>query len=269
MDAVANAKQRMEELIQEHLRRNPRIVEPDGTADDWTFREALKKQFGILYDRTSMTWFYSLPDGRKRVKRCVEAGILDTLRVICEDKARRKKKRKPHEGARLSGPYSGTPSSASESSVSTRSADYRRGWKLRRRLSSLKCTNAGLRSIAAERLQRINELEAEKVAAWNPLRGAEDADGSEGAERSGPFPRVGPDQATVSMVITAQKLPWVTTHCTSQAELEKWKKRMEERKLAVEETERLRGHHNKKEAAMKDKLKTLRTETRSNYTTEH
>ncbi|KAF4677235.1 hypothetical protein FOZ60_017459 [Perkinsus olseni] len=227
MDAVANAKQRMEELIQEHLRRNPRIVEPDGTADDWTFREALKKQFGILYDRTSMTWFYSLPDGRKRVKRCVEAGILDTLRVICEDKARRKKKRKPHEGARLSGPYSGTPSSASESSVSTRSADYRRGWKLRRRLSSLKCTNAGLRSIAAERLQRINELEAEKVAAWNPLRGAEDADGSEGAERSGPFPRVGPDQATVSMVITAQKLPWVTTHCTSQAELEKWKKRME------------------------------------------
>ncbi|KAF4718338.1 hypothetical protein FOZ62_000301 [Perkinsus olseni] len=197
-----------------------------------------------------MTWFYSLPDGRKRVKRCVEAGILDTLRVICEDKARRKKKRKPHEGARLSGPYSGTPSSASESSVSTRSADYRRGWKLRRRLSSLKCTNAGLRSIAAERLQRINELEAEKVAAWNPLRGAEDADGSEGAERSGPFPRVGPDQATVSM-----------------AELEKWKKRMEvkekERKLAVEETERLRGHHNKKEAAMKDKLKTLRTETRS------
>ncbi|KAF4747009.1 hypothetical protein FOZ63_034142, partial [Perkinsus olseni] len=90
MAAVEEAKQRMEELIRTHQRRNPRIAEPEGTADDWIFRKAVKKQFRIFYHISLKRWFYWLPRGRTKGKNCHKPGVMDALRFLCEDQARRR-----------------------------------------------------------------------------------------------------------------------------------------------------------------------------------
>ncbi|KAF4737356.1 hypothetical protein FOZ63_026143 [Perkinsus olseni] len=265
MGVVEDAKQRLEELIEEYSLRNPKIAEPDGAADDWLFRDAVKEQFGIRYDISRMTW---LPQGGKKVKSCSKAGgILDTLRLVCEGKARREakrkakssitsitghRKRKSHEGAQCADRSSDTASSTSSESSASSRGDYKAnpGKKMRHQVLSLKCSNAGLRSVAEERLQRIMDLEAEKAAAWNRLKMAEDDDGSEAAESSEPSSRSDSDQVAALM-----------------AELDEWKERMEakeaECKSAVEEAERLRELYRRNGSAIREELKALRDETKS------
>ncbi|KAF4677239.1 hypothetical protein FOZ60_017462, partial [Perkinsus olseni] len=270
MGVVEDAKQRMEELIQEYSLRNPKIAEPDGAADDWLFRDAVKEQFGIRYDRSRMTWIYRLPRGGKKVKSCSKAGgIFDTLRLVCEGKARREakrkakssitsitghRKRKSHEGALRADRSSDTASSTSSESLASSRGDYKAnpGKKMRHQVLSLKCSNAGLRSVAEKRPQRIKDLEAEKAAAWNRLKMAEDADGSEGRR--------------VQSLLLAHDPPWVTG-CFLQAELDEWKERMEakeeECKSTVEEAERLRELNKRQGSAMREELKALRDETKN------
>ncbi|KAF4738042.1 hypothetical protein FOZ62_006503, partial [Perkinsus olseni] len=182
MGAVEAAKQRMEELIQAHLRRNPEIAEPDGAANDWIFRDAVREQFRISYDKFGLLWRYKLPNGRSRKKNCVEAGVLGTLRLVCEEQAMRK------EAAKTKGRGSSTGMSHRKRSLYARAGDSdleRDGgtdmsesslssegessyeskrealvYRLRQEVASLKCSNAGLRNIAEERLERIKELES-------------------------------------------------------------------------------------------------------------
>ncbi|KAF4674762.1 hypothetical protein FOL46_004022 [Perkinsus olseni] len=48
MRTVEDTRKRLEELIQEHLRRNPSIAEHDGRVEDGEFRDTVRKQFRIF-----------------------------------------------------------------------------------------------------------------------------------------------------------------------------------------------------------------------------
>ncbi|EER19556.1 hypothetical protein Pmar_PMAR012537 [Perkinsus marinus ATCC 50983] len=78
--------QRAEELIREHLRRNPRIAETAGVAKDWEFRDAVRVNLGIYYDKASMIWYFKLYNKTRRGKKCGKLDVLDKLRVVCRKK---------------------------------------------------------------------------------------------------------------------------------------------------------------------------------------
>ncbi|KAF4687192.1 hypothetical protein FOZ60_004220 [Perkinsus olseni] len=95
MGTVEDAKQRIERIIRDHERRNP------------GYR------------------FYWLPEGGTRGKKCIKPGVLNALRFLCEDKAKREeaerlgkgsvtavrhRKRKHHETIQSPDSESSTPS---------------------------------------------------------------------------------------------------------------------------------------------------------------
>ncbi|EER13123.1 hypothetical protein Pmar_PMAR021464, partial [Perkinsus marinus ATCC 50983] len=83
----AQRMQHMDEMIQDHLRRNPKILKPEGVARDWEFREAVRKRFGIIYHKTLRSWAYRSSQGCMRYKACSNEGVLSTLRIICKQQA--------------------------------------------------------------------------------------------------------------------------------------------------------------------------------------
>ncbi|KAF4719811.1 hypothetical protein FOZ63_003145, partial [Perkinsus olseni] len=264
------AKQRLEELIQEHLRRNPRIAEPEGAANDWLFRNAVREQLGICFDRNRVRWHCKLPNGRHLYRGCITFGVLDALRLICEEQVRRKKveqhrreeedaediaatncrKRKLHENGRSSDLSRGEESSPSEASVPTgipsfgsESGRASEAYALRREVSSLKCSVAGLRKLAEERQERIDELEA---AAWARQAVAD------GAEGGGVTEGAGPGQIDA---LTGEVDKWKTKY-EEALEL-----RNQDRQAAAEELELAREVNSMRESAMRGELKALREET--------
>ncbi|KAF4729613.1 hypothetical protein FOZ62_024221, partial [Perkinsus olseni] len=231
MSVVDDIRHRMENLIKKHLQRNPEIADPEGTAVDWVFRDAVRKQFRIFYRADTMSWYYRLPQGRTRGKKCVRAGVLNTLKFVCGDKAQREeseqepmssvtdsrgRKRKSCERIRAADSERGDTSFSPDSRVSSEPegtlphnyCDSRRAseiYRLRKEVSLLRCSNAGLRSIAEERLERIRQLEA---VVWTRQA---TADGDDGSEEDG------------------------SSKISERAEVDEWKKDFEERMEAKEQ----------------------------------
>ncbi|KAF4687193.1 hypothetical protein FOZ60_004221 [Perkinsus olseni] len=218
-----------------------------------SFRGAVRKQFRIFYNAYHSRWFYYTASGRTRARNCAVVGVLDALRLICEDQMRDKEtgergncsilrarlpKRKFSEGL--------APSRDDESSPSSdelRSMRASSGANLRGEVSRLKCSLAGLRKLAEQRQERIDELEA---AAWARPAVADGADGRERAAR-----------------VEAGEVAALT------AEVGEWKKKFEEemelrdedRQAAAEELELAREVNSMRESAMRGELKALREET--------
>ncbi|KAF4740835.1 hypothetical protein FOZ63_005861 [Perkinsus olseni] len=264
MSAEDDIRQRMENLIRKHLRRNPEIADPEGTAVDWVFRDAVRKQFRIFYRADTMSWYYRLPQGRTRGRKCVRAGVLNTLKFVCGDKAQRQeseqepmssatdsrgRKRKSCERIRAPDSERGDTSFSPDSRVSSEPegtlphnyCDSRRAseiYRLRKEVSSLKCSNAGLRSIAEERLERIRQLEA---VVWAPQA---TADGGDGSEKDG------------------------SSEVRERAEGDEWKKEFEERMeakeqdrdLAIKELQRVGEVTSKRIRALEEELKASRAD---------
>ncbi|KAF4667577.1 hypothetical protein FOZ61_008128 [Perkinsus olseni] len=161
----------------------------------WTPQEVRKSICGVTRVLRSMMGesrmgnsgiqYYHTASGKTRARNCAFVGVLDALRLICEDQMRNKEtgergncsilrarlpKRKFSEGV--------APSRDDESSSSSdelRSTRVSSGANLRGEVSRLKCSRAGLRKLAEERQERIDELEA---AAWARKAVADGADSS-------------------------------------------------------------------------------------------
>ncbi|KAF4679668.1 hypothetical protein FOZ62_013149, partial [Perkinsus olseni] len=159
-------------------------------------------------------------------------------KFVCGDKAQRQeseqepmssatdsrgRKRKSCERIRAPDSERGDTSFSPDSRVSSEPegtlphnyCDSRRAseiYRLRKEVSSLKCSNAGLRSIAEERLERIRQLEA---VVWAPQA---TADGGDGSEKDG------------------------SSEVRERAEGDEWKKEFEERMEAKEQVGACRDH---------------------------
>ncbi|KAF4677257.1 hypothetical protein FOL47_002496 [Perkinsus chesapeaki] len=161
MEPVEDVLERLEQLIEEHLERNPRIAGPSGAGDDMEFRDAVRENFGIMYEKGKPQWIYRLPGGGKKTKSCLKKGVLDTLRDVCKEKVAllgihkqdaRSMKRKLDEG-----------------SSTTAESDLSKSWmetaKLRREVHALKRENADLRWMNNDFAKRIKKMEMENTAA--------------------------------------------------------------------------------------------------------
>ncbi|EER19553.1 hypothetical protein Pmar_PMAR012534 [Perkinsus marinus ATCC 50983] len=71
----AQRMQHMDEMIQDHLRRNPKIFKPEGVATDWEFRGAVGKRFGIIYHKSVKSWYYCSSQRYRHYKAYSKEGV--------------------------------------------------------------------------------------------------------------------------------------------------------------------------------------------------
>ncbi|KAF4687191.1 hypothetical protein FOZ60_004220 [Perkinsus olseni] len=250
------------------------IGEPEGAAEDWAFRDAVREEFGIHYHKSLKSWFYWLPEGGTRGKKCIKPGVLNALRFLCEDKAKREeaerlgkgsvtavrhRKRKHHETIQSPDSESSTPSDSESAtpadSESGMPSDSESGMPSDSESASPSDSESGAAEpespvcIGGYRLRRrVSSLEYFSPDDCTLEEEIVESRGEAGSSQS--LPGVKPDRVST---------------LTAQVEELKGKLRAKEKECeaGVDEVERLREINKRQGTARKEEMRALREETAS------